>query len=175
MGPEDELVPCLRLRGAACLAYIRTIRVQQKIYLEYDAEIMVDNFHWRDMLEPRRKAVLDHELTHLEICKNKQGQPKLDDQGRAKIRLKPDDYTLTGFYQNVRRHGSNSPEWNSLASVYQIATTEFASSSTVAITLTTAIDTTSTGTSATYQVQEVAAIMPYVTTTVLSRVVNAIP
>lgn len=118
LGKEDELVPCLKVRGAQAYACIHTVRPSQRLRVQHDAELTIDAFLWEDMGMPQKIAILDHELTHLAIRLDKQGKPKLDDHGFIRLRCVNHDYDISGFYQIVRRHGMKSIEWNRVSSVY---------------------------------------------------------
>lgn len=63
---------------------------------------------------PRRLALLDHELTHLEVVEQG-GKFKVTGDGRPKIYMRPDDWTFTGFKEIVERHGTESYEYEEVA------------------------------------------------------------
>jgi hypothetical protein len=107
---EDQLLPCLRLHGNAAFAVIHLVRGSQRVHVNHDAEISIDAFNWTNANEETRIAVIDHELEHIIIAKDRHGIVKKDDNDHVKLRMKADDYALTGFYAVIERHGINSAE-----------------------------------------------------------------
>jgi Putative phage metallopeptidase len=75
-----------------------------------DATIVIDEDLWADLSEPRRLALLDHELHHLTVARNKVGGIKYDDANRPKLSIRPHDYQMGGFHELVRRHAAASAE-----------------------------------------------------------------
>lgn len=105
---SDE--PAVKLHGYPCAAIISVIPYKQRVDKRADAEIVIDADAWDDMTEPQQMALLDHEITHLEIVTDKDGLVKTDDQGRPKLRLRIHDWQIGGFREVVMRHGSDAPE-----------------------------------------------------------------
>jgi hypothetical protein len=122
LGTEDEVLPTLKHAGASAAAVIRLTRKNQKVYVEHDAEITIDMYHWKDKNQEQRIALLDHELEHVVIARDRRGDPKLDDNGRPKLKLKPDDWTINGFRAVIERNGTNAPEYVTANSVYVTVT-----------------------------------------------------
>lgn len=115
---DEELVRCLRCHGANADAIISLFRGKQRLYNPgLDAEITIDLAVWKDADERRQLALLDHEITHLELVRNKDMSVRLMDDGRPRYKLKPDDFTLTGFYATVRRYGEHATEQRAVTQV----------------------------------------------------------
>ena len=91
-------------------AETRLVGHKRRVYTPLDVEIDVDAARWREIDDPKRVALLDHELTHVEVMRGSEGQPQQDVDGRPKLRLIDDDYKLTGFYAVAERHGPNAME-----------------------------------------------------------------
>jgi len=102
----------LTRHGARCLARIHLVSLAKRVYVPVDAMIEIDAEHWENILAPARKAILDHELTHI-VVRYQKGKgvvtagedgtpesvrrlPKLDQDDRPMLGLKPDDYAITG-------------------------------------------------------------------------------
>jgi hypothetical protein len=59
----------------------------------------------------RLQAVIDHELRHLMLAKNKKtGQIQLDDEGRPKLRIRPHDFEFGWFARTAELYGEESYE-----------------------------------------------------------------
>jgi hypothetical protein len=55
--------------------------------------------------------VIDHELRHLMLAKNKKtGQIQLDDEGRPKLRIRPHDFEFGWFARTAELYGEESYE-----------------------------------------------------------------
>ena len=117
LGTEEQLIPCLKLHGALATAVIRLVRGSERVYVDHLAEILIDQCQWEDFAEPERTALLDHELNHLVLVKTKQGITAVDDAGRPKLRMRPDDWCLTGFLAIARRHGNHAVEVDAITRV----------------------------------------------------------
>jgi hypothetical protein len=75
-----------------------------------DAEITFDALVVGAMTDDEKRALIDHELYHLETKRNKDGQIKLDDLGRAEYKLRPHDREFGWFDSIARRWGKHSLE-----------------------------------------------------------------
>lgn len=112
---QDEEVPCLRFAGAQAAAVARPIAPRQKLHLQFDAEITLDGHVWDSLNIESKRALIDHELTHLEpMLDRRTSEPKKCDRGFQIIRCRRDDFLLTGFLEVVRRHGRAALEFNSV-------------------------------------------------------------
>lgn len=103
--------PAVKHAGYAAAATIKVVPLKDRLTKGYDAELLIDNDHWKDCRKEHRVALLDHELSHLEVAKSKSGGVKLDDLGRPKLKLLPGDIVQSdGFREVVKRHGDYAPE-----------------------------------------------------------------
>lgn len=101
--------PALRFGGAAATACIKKVSPKDRVLKPYDAEIQIDEMRWDDMTDQQRLAVMDHELQHIELQYD-DGVLRTDDDGRPVLKMRPDDWVLTGFEAVVRRHGEAALE-----------------------------------------------------------------
>jgi len=115
---NEQPVHCVKFAGANAAAITRTIPLRRRVYDEHDAEIEVDGLTWDELSEAQREALLDHELNHIRASVGDDNAVRLDDMGRPKVNLVPDDFTLTGFYAIGRRHGRTALEWRSVSHVH---------------------------------------------------------
>lgn len=100
--------------GYPAAAVIRIVPLKQRVPGLGDAEITIDGDGWPDLSDAEQAALIDHELTHLEIqwdtapdeSKGTRGTPKSDDHGRPKLKLRLHDWQLGGFADVVKRHGA---------------------------------------------------------------------
>lgn len=116
---EDMLVPATKEHGAYSPGMVSLVKGKRRVNNQNDVEIFLDQ-HFVDH-SPREKtvALIDHELEHVQMVLDRNGIVSVDETtGRKKLKLKPDDWTLTGFLSVVRRHGDNA---NEAASVLNIA------------------------------------------------------
>lgn len=114
---RNEDGPALTHHGHPCLAKVRRLGERDRLLTRLDAVIEIDAEAFDDLGDGQQLALIDHELTHLELVSDRAGTPKLARDGRPKLRLRPDDYFLTGFFDVVARHGNEACERLGLARV----------------------------------------------------------
>ena len=97
----------LKLGGYACLATVRITSLADRVAGLADVVITIDGDRWQDLPQRSRIAVLDHELTHLDLG----DEIDYDDAGRPKIKMRKHDHQFGWFDSVVRRHGIHAIEW----------------------------------------------------------------
>ncbi|GEM_PF-1812853 len=107
----------IMLHGAPAAACIRLVTLKERIHNGLDAAIDIDKERWDGYGEANRRALLDHELTHLVIVRDGDGVMKTHDDMRPKLAMRPDDFTLTGFHEVIERHGKDAIEFQSIKTV----------------------------------------------------------
>jgi hypothetical protein len=116
---DQEEVPSLKCHGAYANAVVRVVSRKNRTYRNEDAEITIDAVIWKTLSIPHKTALLDHELTHLVVKRDQKTEKfKLDDLNRPCLGMIPDDFTLTGFLDVVRRHGDAALEYQSVTRVH---------------------------------------------------------
>jgi hypothetical protein len=118
---EDEPIPALKFAGSHAAALTRLISPRRKAHDPHDAEIEIDGFVWDTLSVTGQHALMDHELTHIQLKTNSDGIVLMDDQNRPKLKLAPDDFVITGILDVIRRHGTASLEWNSITRIHEAA------------------------------------------------------
>lgn len=96
--------------GVKCLGLARKIGPKDRAMGRGDAEITLDSDWWDNAPEEEQLALLDHELHHLTVKKDKFGVYCTDDSHRPVIKLRPHDYEFGWFKAIAARHGNASPE-----------------------------------------------------------------
>lgn len=69
----------------------------------YDRKISLNREAWETLERPQRLALIDHELCHIDVQVDKEGEPKLDGHGKALYRTVR--HTIEEFHCVFRRHG----------------------------------------------------------------------
>lgn len=100
----------LKCGGYPALAFVKITSLKHRVKGLKDSEITIDGQIWETLTDPQRRAIIDHELQHLIIALDKEGNAKIDDAGRVKLRLRRHDYQLGWFREVANRHGENSTE-----------------------------------------------------------------
>ncbi len=106
----DKLGPALKLHGVPCLGIARKISIKDRALGRGDAEISLDGDEWPKMSAERKAALLDHELHHLTVKRDRFGSPCTDDIDRPVIRMRPHDFQFGWFNVIAARHGAASFE-----------------------------------------------------------------
>jgi hypothetical protein len=106
---DDPTGPAIRVHGYAAVACIRILSYKDRVVRGFDAEITLDADHWEIASGAEQVAVIDHELTHLELVTNDVGVVR-DDAERPKLRCRKHDRHFGWFDIVARRHGEYSLE-----------------------------------------------------------------
>jgi hypothetical protein len=123
---SSEETTALRLHGYPVAAMVKIVPLKDRITKEYDAEMMIDASLWKESNIKRKTALIDHELSHIEVRrkkpeKPKKGEPKreidplgevvYDDIGRPALKTRKGDYNVgDGFLKVIQRHQDESFE-----------------------------------------------------------------
>lgn len=107
---DAEDAHAVTLGGYPCYAVVKILGPKERAMERGDAEIVIDRDEYEAMTPERRDALLDHELYHLEIRRDKVGQPKRDDHQRPLLKMRKHDFNVGWFHEIARRHGVASIE-----------------------------------------------------------------
>ena len=115
---DGEIVdPAISVNGYPALAKIKINSLEDRVQGKADATITIDGNHWDEWPTPRLDAILDHELTHLELRVDKDGALIRDDCGRPVLRMRRHDFQIGGFHSVAERHKQDAAEVEAVASV----------------------------------------------------------
>jgi hypothetical protein len=103
--------PAVTVHGVPASACIRVMPLKDRAMGRGDVEITFDGYLFDRMTENQKKALIDHELYHLETKRNKDGEIKRDDLGRVEYKLRPHDREFGWFDSIARRWGKDSHEY----------------------------------------------------------------
>jgi len=102
--------PPLKMHGHACSAKVKVLSAQQRCHVDFDVEIIVDGALFDTLTARQKNAIIDHELEHLVVVRDKEGVPKAHPSGRPQLKCKPDDFAVLGFFNIAARHQEHSVE-----------------------------------------------------------------
>lgn len=109
-GNDDPNGPAVRLHGYECCATIKILDLKNRVAGRGDVELLLDGDRCDTWSEDQLRAILDHELTHVELQVSDNGHLKRDDINRPLLRLRNHDHQFGWFDCVARRHGENSIE-----------------------------------------------------------------
>lgn len=122
----------LRHGGYPAYATIKVVPLKDRLTKEYDAELVIDRHSWDHFREKHRRALIDHELSHLSLAKFAQHEAddgeisvtfSTDDIGRPKLKLLKGDWNGgDGFREVVKRHGNFAIEFLNAKRCHTFAT-----------------------------------------------------
>jgi hypothetical protein len=95
--------------GSRALGICKKIALKERVLGRGDVEIALDGRWWQEASEAECRAVLDHELHHIEVKVDLNGVCR-DDIGRPLIKLRKHDYDVGWFNIIAQRHGTASIE-----------------------------------------------------------------
>lgn len=102
--------PAIVHGGVRALGYCRRLGLKDRTMGRGDAEIVLDGDWWIEATAKQSRALLDHELHHIEVVTDKHGRVQWDDLGRPRLKLRPHDFEFGWFIEIARRHGVASQE-----------------------------------------------------------------
>lgn len=100
----------LNKHGIRALGITRKLGIKDRVMGRGDAEVCLDGDWWEKATPARRRALLDHELHHIEVKLDEEGVVIRDDLKRPKLKLRKHDVEVGWFAVVAGRHGSNSLE-----------------------------------------------------------------
>lgn len=98
------------LHGHPCYAVVRITNPKERAMGRGDAEIVFDRAKYEALTSEQQDALLDHELYHLKVDKDKFGAFQLDDHRRPKLKMRQHDRQFGWFDVIASRHGADSIE-----------------------------------------------------------------
>ena len=117
-GPRDEdghaTGPAITHNGYVASGLCRVNSLRDRVAGLMDVTILLNGDEWPDWSSERQLAVLDHEIYHVQVQRDKSGRVKIDEAGRPKIRLRKHDIVIGGFHAIIERHGLDAIEAASL-------------------------------------------------------------
>lgn len=107
---HDGEGPALTLHGYACAAVVRKISAKDRAAGRADAEIVIDHAQWLSSSPETQKALMHHELTHLQIATDGKARPKADSAGRPVLKMRKHDHQIGWFMEIAQLYGDASFE-----------------------------------------------------------------
>lgn len=102
--------PALKHHGIPAAAVVKVNKLKDRVLGRGDAEIILDGDKWDEIDFEEKAAILDHELTHLVVVRDKAGDVAVDDLRRPKLKLRPHTWEFGWFDDVAHRHGAASLE-----------------------------------------------------------------
>ncbi len=106
----EALNDALTKNGIKALSITRKIPLKDRALGRGDAEIALDGDWWKQATEEQQAALLDHELNHVAIKADKNGNVQYDDLNRPQLKLRKHDHEFGWFKCIAERHGDASLE-----------------------------------------------------------------
>lgn len=108
---KDELTSdAISKGGYRIFGLCRKTSEKERVAGRADVEITIDHDWWDKADEAQQKALLDHELHHIEVVIDEDGKVIRDGAGRPKIRLRKHDVEVGWFKIIAERNTSFSLE-----------------------------------------------------------------
>ncbi len=114
--------PALKHHGYPAAAIIRAMPQKDRAAGSADVRLVINAGWWEEASKRQREALLDHELTHLELQRDENGTVKTDDCGRPKIKIRSHDFQVGGFEEVVKRHKADAPESRTFYDAHKVFT-----------------------------------------------------
>lgn len=116
---DGELLrPLVAHHGYPAAAVVKVVSAKDRAAGNADARLVIDGHQWEsDWTDEQKVALLDHELTHLTLKRDKEGNILPDDNGRPKLKMRLHDVEVGTFTEVCRRHGDASIDLRQLRDV----------------------------------------------------------
>ena len=118
--------PALTHGGYPALGLCRINGLRDRVEGKADATVIFDGDQWPDLPDARQLSLADHELEHLELVKDDDGNVKLDDACRPRLKIRKHDMVVGGFAAIVERHKGEANEAVALVQCQQMLQPMFA-------------------------------------------------
>ncbi len=118
---DSEEGHALTCNGVRALAVARILNSKDRCMGRGDVEICIDRDAYEAMPDQQRYALLDHELRHFEVCKEKDGGFATDDQHRPKLKTRQHDRQYGWFDCVAKRWGQESHEVRQMRGLWEKA------------------------------------------------------
>lgn len=107
--PRNEMTgeptgPALKWAGMPAAAVIKINSLKDRVAGLADATITVDGDQWKDQSDVWKRALLHHELEHLELRLDDEGNVQTDDAFRSKLKCRQHDFYCAGFWNIVEQY-----------------------------------------------------------------------
>ncbi len=102
--------PALKLHGVAALGICRVTNYKDRVKGMADVEISLDGDWWEESSDEEKAALVDHELHHIDLVLDQNGNVKRDDLNRPMITMRKHDSQFGWFAVIAARHGPASQE-----------------------------------------------------------------
>ncbi len=109
-GEVDPAAVTVKHGGYPAAAVVKINSFKLRAQGHADAEITIDHEKWSVTADDRKDALIDHELEHIELKLDKEGNVARDDLDRPMLKLRPHDHQFGWFDSVARRHGMASYE-----------------------------------------------------------------
>lgn len=107
--PEGE-APAMSHRGRRALGLASIHPLRLRALGLGDCLVQLDGDAWPHMGDRARMALLDHEITHFEVKRDKNGEILWDDLDRPILKLRLHDWEVGWFHSVADRYGIDSHE-----------------------------------------------------------------
>lgn len=111
--------PALKHHGYPAIAVVKITPYKQRVQGIEDAVITFDADAFARLSDAERRAVVDHELYHLQLQRDEMDFPKRDDMDRPKLKARLHDFEIGGFTAIMRRHGIHAIETQAVRAAYE--------------------------------------------------------
>ncbi len=101
--------PAIKVNRVQAIGCIRITGLKERVADRGDAEMLLDGDALADTKPETLEAVIDHELTHLELVEDDKGHIKADGHGRPRLAIRNHDHQFGWFDSVARRHGGRGP------------------------------------------------------------------
>ncbi len=107
----------LKLHGSPAIAIVKIMDPLGRFLTKCHVLIQIDEYAWAELSEETKIALIDHELTHVDVVRDSNNIAKRNDDRSPKLKMRHGDWQLIGFAEVIERHGGDAHEAKHLMNV----------------------------------------------------------
>jgi hypothetical protein len=104
----EQKGPAVTQFGFGAPALIRVVPSRLRVQGLGDVEMVINGDLWDSVTKEQQVALIDNELTKLELRRDANGHVKRDDYNRPCFKIRKPDWIVYGFDEVIKRHGDNA-------------------------------------------------------------------
>lgn len=115
----DPVGPALKHQGYRAKAIVKITGLKDRAKGLGDCELVIDGDEWDTWSLEERRALIDHELTHLKLV-TREGVILRDDLSRPRLACRLHDVQVGWFVEVAARHGEASTEQQQARQIFYV-------------------------------------------------------
>jgi hypothetical protein len=118
---SGEVSAAIKHHGVKAIGLMKRNGLKERVLGHGDALLTIDGNWYATASDAERRALIDHELYHLDLKRDETMAVEVDDAQRPKILLRPHTHEFGWFALIAKRHGQASQECKQMAEIVEVS------------------------------------------------------